>query len=79
MDVSVQRPTLEEAKAEWEALLADELARRRSLEQWHQQLRDRAIWFEAAGVLPTIELREWIELADAAYSWHVEDRISRGI
>lgn len=62
--------------AEWEALLND-LRAQEELEIWHTDLLRLAAELCAQGVVNTIEHLELRELADAAYSHHVEDQVTR--
>lgn len=62
--------------AEWEGLLNDRRARD-DLERWHADVRRLAAELCAQGVVDSIEHVELRELADAAYSHLVEDRVTR--
>lgn len=50
-----------------------------SLEDWQHQLRQDAEAMRAQGLIDREEAYELRELADAAYSHHLEEAISRGI
>lgn len=62
--------------AEWEALLNDQRAQE-ELEIWHTDLLRLAAELCAQGVVNTIEHLELRELADAVYSHHVKDQVTR--
>ncbi|WP_225776448.1 hypothetical protein [Pseudomonas sp. Marseille-Q5115] len=62
--------------AEWEGLLNDAQAQA-NLDTWHADLRRLAAALCAQGVVDSLEHLELRELADAAYSHFVEDRITR--
>lgn len=69
----------ERALADWQKLADDENALVLEPDAYHRRLIDLAHEARRLEVIDAEDLRELLELADAAYAWAVEERITRGL
>jgi poly(3-hydroxybutyrate) depolymerase len=69
----------ERALADWQKLADDESALVLEPDAYHRRLIDLAHEARRLEVIDAEDLRELLELADAAYAWAVEERITRGL
>ncbi|SDJ19041.1 hypothetical protein [Pseudomonas abietaniphila] len=67
------------ALADWQAAIGDQDALLKSPETYTSTLVGRAKLAMSQGVITAEDLGELLELADAAYEWAVEERITRGL
>lgn len=65
--------------ADWQELAHDEDALVLQPDQYHRRLIDLAHEARRLQVIDAEDLRELLELADAAYAWAVEERITRDL
>lgn len=79
--MTTESPTQHRARtlADWQELADDKNALVLEPDDYHRRLIDLAHNARRLEVISAEDLRELLELADAAYAWAVEERITQGL